>query len=160
MKITKHAVATIGYTLTDDEGTVIDTSEGGEPLSYLHGAGNLLPSLEQALEGKSGGDTLQVSIAPADGYGVREEALVQSVSREQFPEEVELAVGMQFQTTSELGPHTVTVMAIEGDEVTVDGNHPLAGYTLHFAVTVQDVRDATPEELDHGHVHGPGGHHH
>ncbi len=160
MQIAKDAVVTIDYTLTDEEGTVLDSSEGHEPLAYIHGVGNIIPGLERALEGRSAGDSLKVSVQPEDGYGERNDALTQVVPRERFELDDEIAVGMQFHTPTSGGMQVVTVVAVEGDEVTVDANHPLAGVTLNFDVTVAEVRPATPEELSHGHVHGPGGHDH
>lgn len=160
MQISKHKVATIDYTLTDKSSTVIDSSDGGEPLSYIHGIGNIIPGLEAALAGKNPGDTLKVSIPPADAYGERDPSLTQTVSRDRFESAEDIRVGMQFQAESEAGPMVVTVVDITDENVVVDGNHPLAGMTLNFDVKVLDVRDATEEELNHGHVHGPGGHHH
>lgn len=160
MKISKNAVASIEYTLTDDGGTVIDTSEGGEPLAYIHGIGNLIPGLEKELEGKGAGDAVKVHIAPEDGYGERDDQMVQSVSRDQMPQGVEIEVGMQLQAESEGGMHVVTVIAVEDDQVQLDANHPLAGVPLNFDVKIVEVRDATAEELEHGHVHGEGGHQH
>ncbi len=160
MKIAARTVAQFHYTLTDDAGTVIDSSRGSAPLTYLHGGGNIVPGLEKAMEGKARGDAFKVAVTPEEGYGQRVEALLQTAPREMFPADMEPAVGMQFQAESNMGPVMVTVMAIDGDTVTLDGNHALAGQTLHFEVEVTSVRDATVEELQHGHVHGDGGHHH
>lgn len=160
MQITQDAVVSIHYTLTDDKGETIDSSAGGDPLTYLQGHGNLIPGLENALDGKQAGDKLQVKVAPADGYGEYNKALVQSVPRRSFKGIKDVRVGMQFQVQGEGGPRAVTVTHIQGDMVTVDGNHALAGQNLNFAVEVTEVRAATEEELSHGHVHGPGGHHH
>lgn len=160
MQITQDAVVSIHYTLTDDKGETIDSSAGGEPLTYLQGHGNLIPGLENALDGKQAGDKLQVKIAPADGYGEYNKALVQSVPRRSFKGIKDVRVGMQFQVQGDGGPRAVTVTHIQGDMVAVDGNHALAGQNLNFAVEVTEVRAATDEELSHGHVHGPGGHHH
>lgn len=160
MQISGNKVVSIDYTLTDDQGTVIDSSEGRGPLAYLQGHGNIIPGLESALEGKSTGDALQVTVAPADGYGERDDSLTQAVPRNMFENADDIQIGMQFQTASEHGMHIVTVTAIDSDNVTVDANHPLAGQTLNFDVTVVEVRDATEEELAHGHVHGPDGHDH
>jgi len=157
MQITKNKVAAIDYTLTDDAGEVLDTSDGQEPLWYLHGVGGIIPGLERELEGKEAGDSLKVAVAPADAYGVRDDALEQEVSRDQFEGADELELGMQFQVDSEAGPMVVTVVQIDDDVVTIDGNHPLAGESLNFDVTVREVRDATDDELSHGHVHGSGG---
>lgn len=160
MQITKDAVALIHYTLTDDEGTTIDSSAGGEPLAYIHGNGNLIPGLERELEGKSEGDKLDVKIAPADGYGEFDKNLIQRVPRRALKGIGNLHVGMQLHAQSERGTRAVTVTQLVGDMVTLDGNHPLAGKNLNFKVEVMGVRAATEEELSHGHVHGPGGHHH
>ena len=160
MDITADRVVTIHYTLKDDSGTVLDSSAGGDPLAYIQGHGNLISGLEKALEGKTGGDRMAVSIAPADGYGIRDEALIQRVPRRALQGAGEIRKGMQFQARTEDGMRTFTVTGIIGDMVSLDGNHPLADKTLHFDVEVLDVREASSEELEHGHVHGPGGHHH
>ena len=161
MIIAANKVVRIDYTLTDDQSNVIDSSQGGEPLAYLHGARNIIPGLETALEGKKTGDQLNVRVAPADAYGERDDRLVQMVPREMFEDNTEITTGMQFHSADPEGNVTVvTVTNVSNDTVTVDANHPLAGVPLTFAVTVVDVRDATPEEVTHGHVHGPEGHHH
>ena len=160
MEITADRVVLIHYTLKDDKGAVIDSSAGGEPLAYIQGHGNLVAGLEKALEGKQGGNTLAVSIAPADGYGVRDEALIQRVPKRSLQGSGEIKKGMQFQARTDDGMRLFTVMAVVGDMVTLDGNHPLADQTLNFDVEVVSVREATSEELEHGHVHGAGGHHH
>lgn len=160
MQIAQDNVALIEYTLTNDEGDVIDSSVGGEPLAYLHGHHNIIPGLEKALAGKTVGDSLKVSIEPAEGYGEFNAEMVEVVPRNMFAGVDDIEVGMQFQAQTGQGMQVITVSAIEGDEVTIDGNHPLAGQTLHFDVTVKEVRAASAEELQHGHVHGVGGHHH
>jgi len=160
MKIAHEKVVSIHYTLTNGEGTVLDSSSGGHPLAYLHGFGNIIPGLENALEGKETGDKLSVTVEPEEGYGARDERLVQAVPRGAFKGVTELAPGMQFQAQGPQGTRLVVVTKVAEDVVTVDANHPLAGQTLHFEVEVSEVRDATSEELEHGHVHGPGGHHH
>lgn len=160
MKIADESVVTMHYTLKDDKGKTIDSSSGGEPLAYLQGAGNIIPGLEEALMGKVAGDKIQVTLPPEKGYGERDERLVQSIPKKQFQGAGEIKVGMQFQVNSQAGPMILTVVGVKGDEVVVDGNSPLAGQTLHFDVEITDVRAATSEELEHGHVHGPGGHHH
>jgi len=157
MQITKNAVVAIDYTLTSDEGEVLDTSEGHEPLVYLHGVGGIIPGLECELEGKQVGDQFQVTVAPAEGYGERDDTLEQEVARDQFEGDEDLALGMQFQVESEEGPTVVTVIEIDDDVVTIDGNHPMAGVNLNFDVTIREVRQATDDELSHGHVHGMGG---
>lgn len=160
MQIAANMVVSIDYTLTDNQGEVIDSSEGRGPLAYLHGQNNIIPGLERALEGKAQGDSLQVNVAPEDGYGERNDELTQEVPRQMFEGADEISVGMQFQTMTEHGPQVVTVTAIDEENITVDGNHPLAGEELNFDVTVVEIREATAEELDHGHVHGPEGHDH
>lgn len=160
MQAGDNKVVLIHYTLTSDTGEVLDTSDGREPLAYLHGFGNIIPGLENALAGKQAGDKLKVSIPPAEAYGVREDGLVQVVPRAAFGGAPDLEVGMQFQAQTPEGVRVVTIVDIEGDNITLDGNHPLAGETLHFAVEITQVREPTDEELAHGHVHGEGGHHH
>lgn len=160
MQIAKHKVVSINYTLKDESDTVIDSSEGGEPLAYIHGIGNIIPGLENALNGKSVGDKLSVTIAPDEAYGERDDDMVQTVPRNRFEPGVDIEAGMQFHTQSDHGMQVVTVTHVDQESVTVDANHPLAGITLHFDVEVMGVRDATADELSHGHVHGPGGHHH
>jgi FKBP-type peptidyl-prolyl cis-trans isomerase SlyD len=160
MQITSDAVVSIHYTLTNDSGETLDSSAGGEPLAYLHGRGNLIPGLENALAGKQAGDKLQVKVPPGEGYGEYDKALLQSVPRRSFKGVGNVQVGMQFQVQSPQGPRAVTVTRVAGDMVTVDGNHPLAGKNLTFDIEITDVRSAREEELAHGHVHGPGGHHH
>lgn len=160
MQITKHAVVTMDYTLTDDSGSVIDTSKGGDKFSFIHGVGGIIPGLESELEGKKAGESFKVSIAPEDAYGEKDEALKQAVPKDRFENADEIQTGMQFQTVTEAGPQIVTVVAVDDENVTVDTNHPLAGMTLNFEVDILDVRDATEEEISHGHVHGPEGHSH
>lgn len=160
MQIAKNKVVAIDYVLKDDKGQVLDSSEGREPLSYLHGAGTIIPGLERELDGKQTGDELEVAVAAKDAYGDRNEALIQDVPREQFDGVDDLEVGMKFRVDSTQGPMVITVTRIGDEVVTVDGNHPLAGLNLNFAVNVRDVREATEEELSHGHAHGPGGHAH
>ncbi len=160
MHIEKNRVVTLHYTLRDEQGTVLDTSNGRAPLTYLHGKGNIIPGLEQALAGKVAGEKLDVALPPEQGYGARDERLVQILPRSRLPEGTDVAPGMQLRADSPKGPRLVSVLKVERDFVTVDGNHPLAGRTLHFSVEVAEVRKATHEEVSHGHVHGPGGHHH
>ena len=160
MQIAKNTVALIEYELTDDAGEVIDTSKGGEPLAYLHGAGNLIPGLEKELEGKGAGDSFKARIVPEDAYGARQDEMIQDAPRAQFPEDADIQPGMQFQAQGPEGAMVVTVVAVEDETVKLDGNHPLAGVHLTFDVTIVEVREATPEELEHSHVHGPGGHEH
>src|SRR4051812_1510585 len=160
MQIANQSVVTIDYTLTDEEGEVLDTSQGQEPLVYIQGTESIIPGLEEALLGKSAGDSLKVTIAPAQGYGDRDEQLVQEVPRERFPASGEITVGMRFHAQGTGGSHVVTVVGVDDKNVTVDANHPLAGVTLSFDVKVLEVREATSDELKHGHVHGKGGHEH
>ncbi len=160
MKISQDKVVVMHYTLRNDAGVVLDSSAGGEPLAYLQGNGNIIPGLESALEGRTAGEKLSVSIQPADGYGVREEKLVQAVPRAAFKGVDQIAPGMQFHAQGPEGARLVTVTKVDKDTVTVDANHPLAGQTLHFEVEIAEVREASSEELEHGHVHGAGGHHH
>jgi len=161
MLVAQDKVVLIHYTLTDDAGAVIDTSSGGQPMAYIQGQGNIIPGLEKALEGKQKGDKLSVKVEPAEGYGVRDDNLLQDVPRRAFGSVASIQPGMQFHAQTSRG-HTrvVTVTNVQGDMVTVDGNHPLAGQHLNFDVEITEVRDPTAEELEHGHVHGPGGHHH
>lgn len=160
MQISPNKVVSIHYTLKNDAGDVLDTSSGREPLAYLHGSGNIIPGLEKALEGKSSGEKMNVSIAPEEGYGERHEGLIQDVPRDAFQGVEDIQPGMQFHAQGPSGPMVVTVKEVGDNTVKVDGNHPLAGETLHFDVEVTDVREATAEEQEHGHVHGAGGHDH
>jgi FKBP-type peptidyl-prolyl cis-trans isomerase SlyD len=160
VEISADRVVTIHYTLKDDAGEVLDSSAGGEPLAYIQGHGNLVPGLEKALEGKPDGHSLAVAVTPEEGYGRRDEALVQRVPKRSLSGAGDIKTGMQFQARTDDGMRLFTVKAVVGDMVTLDGNHPLADQTLHFDVRVVGVREATAEELEHGHVHGAGGHHH
>lgn len=154
MQIAENTVAAIDYTLTDDAGEVLDSSEGREPLAYLHGAGNLIPGLEQALEGSTEGDSMKVTVEPENGYGERSEDLIQNVPMEAFSGVDQVEAGMRFQATDDQGNvRVVTVTDVADEEVTVDANHPLAGQKLHFDVNVVEVRPASEEEVEHGHVH-------
>ncbi|NNG13871.1 MAG: peptidylprolyl isomerase [Gammaproteobacteria bacterium] len=160
MQIADQKVVTLNYTLRDDQDTVIDSSQDGS-FAYLHGASNIIPGLENALTGKSVNDELSVTVEPAEGYGERNPEMSQVVSIEMFDDADEIEVGRQFHAANPDGqPVVVTVTAVEDGKVTVDGNHPLAGVTLNFEVKVMDIRDASDEEVEHGHVHGPDGHHH
>jgi len=160
MQIADDMAVLIHYKVANADGEVLDTSEGDEPLAYIHGQGDIVPGLEQALLGKSVGDKVQVTVSPELGYGVREEGKVQTVPRDAFESDAQIEPGMRFQAESEDGDVIVTVTNVSNDEVTIDANHPLAGQTLSFDVEVVSVRPCTDEELAHGHIHGPGGHHH
>ena len=161
MQIAANKAVSIEYTLTNEAGEVIDSSVGGAPLAYLHGAANIIAGLEKALEGKQAGDELNVTVEPEEAYGEFRPELVAMLPRNMFEGVDELEVGMQFHASApDGGMQIVTIRALEGDEVTVDGNHPLAGQRLNFKVKVVAVREANAEELAHGHIHGEGGHHH
>lgn len=158
MQVEKDKVVTIDYILKDDEGNIIDRSEGGN-FSYLHGANNIIPGLENALIGKAAGDEVAVSLEPEQGYGNRNESLKQTVSREMFQSPEDIEIGRQFYAQSPEGQQLViTVTEIDDNDVTIDANHPLAGINLNFDVTIVNVRDATEEEISHSHVHGGGQH--
>ncbi len=157
MQIANDSVVSIDYELKNDAGEVLDASAEGSPLVYLHGHRNLISGLEQVLEGKATGDSLKVRIAPADAYGEVNESLRQRVPKDRFQGVEQLEVGMQFQASTDKGPISVRIVAVEEELVTVDGNHPLAGEHLNFNVTVCDVRAAEESEIAHGHVHGKGG---
>jgi len=153
MQIGENKVVTIHYTLTNVNGDVLDSSVGEEPLAYLHGAGNIVAGLEDALTGKAVGEKLDVTVAPEDGYGEKHDEMVQKVPVENFEGVDNVEVGMQFMAQVPWGEQPVEVIKVEEDGITLDGNHPLAGETLQFAVEVVAVRDATEEEVEHGHVH-------
>ena len=155
--IGNNLVVSMHYKLTDDKGNVLDSSEGSDPLAYLHGAGNIIPGLENALTGKSAGDSFEVAVAPEEGYGQRDDSMKQTVSIEMFESPDQVVIGQQFHAQSPEG-HTImiTVTNIDGDQVTIDGNHPLAGKHLNFTGKVVDIRDATEQEMEHGHVHTHG----
>jgi len=160
MQISKNTVVTLNYTLKNDQGETLDESQDGSFL-YMHGVGGIIPGLENQLEGKTAGDTLTAHIEPADGYGERDDSMVQVVPRDMFEAGHPIEEGIQFHAESPEGDMlTVTVTKIDGDDVTVDGNHPLAGVALNFDINIVDIREASKEEIEHGHVHGPDGHHH
>lgn len=160
MEVADQHVVRIHYTLTDDTGDVLDSSSGGEPLTYLHGSGNIIPGLERELSGKRAGDTLQVRVDPADGYGEHREELVQAVPMSAFQGIENIEPGMRFEASGPEGSQVVMVTEVSDDAVTVDANHALAGEVLNFDVEIVDVRTAEPEEIEHGHAHGDGGHEH
>lgn len=158
--IANNHVVEFNYTLKDDEGNILDQSQG-EPLAYLHGHQNIIPGLESQLLGKKVGDKFTASVEPADAYGEFDDAAVQEVPRENFQGVDNIEPGMQFQSQTEDGHMMlVTVRDVQDDMVIVDANHPLAGKKLHFDVEVTGIREASPEELQHGHAHGAHGHHH
>ena len=160
MNITKDKVVSMHYTVKNNEGALIDTSVGKEPLLYMQGHKNIIPGLESEMEGKTVGDKVEATIEPTNAYGEVIEELIQDVPRSAFEGVDKLEVGMNFQAQSEQGPVNVVITNVSDETVTVDGNHPLAGQTLNFNVEVVEVRDATEEELSHGHAHGAGGHQH
>ncbi|HPE62145.1 MAG TPA: peptidylprolyl isomerase [Thiolinea sp.] len=161
MQIQDNTVVSLQYTLTNDQGDVLDSTEDG-PFDYLHGASSIIAGLEQALIGRRADDTFTVDIPPEQAYGVRDERLTQQVSRSMFAgvDDAALIPGAQFQAQTNAGTEVITVQSVDDQSVTIDANHPLAGQTLHFDVKVLAVRPATAEEIDHGHVHAPGQHHH
>jgi len=159
MQITNNTAVSIHYTLTTDTGEEIDSTIGGEPLVYLHGRGNIITGLEKALDNKTVGEKFNVRIEPAEAYGEFSEDKIQVVSREMFDGIDNIEVGMQFHAAVNSGSDIITVTKIEGDNITIDGNHPLAGQALTFVIDVVGVRLATKEEISHGHIHGAGCHH-
>ncbi len=160
MQVADKLVVSFAYKLTDLDGELIDESPEGEPLPYLHGFGNIIPGLEREMAGKKVGDSFQVQVEPAEGYGEREEELVQVYNRSLFHGVENIEVGMQFQMQTDEGIQVAYVSHVVGDDITLDLNHPLAGVTLKFDVKIVDIRDASSEELEHGHVHNPNDHHH
>ena len=158
--IEENKVVTLQYNVQDSDGILIDSSEANDPLVYLHGGHNIISGLESALLGKASGDEFDVVIEPLDAYGEHDEALVQVVPKSAFEGVEQIEPGMVFTADTPNGPMQLTVTAMDGDDVTIDPNHPLAGKTLHFTGSITEVRDATEEELEHGHVHGAGGHQH
>ena len=160
MKISKGKVVSIHYALNDAAGEVLESSEGEAPLEYLHGHGNIIAGLEKVLHGKAAGEKLKAVIPPEDGYGVRDEAMVKRLPLSSFQNQDEVQVGAQFQADTSQGPRLATVTEMDDENVTIDLNHPLADQTLSFDIEVVDVREATEEELSHGHAHGPEGHAH
>jgi FKBP-type peptidyl-prolyl cis-trans isomerase SlyD len=158
--IQKNHVVSIDYTLKNDEGNVLDTSSGGSPLTYLHGAGALIPGMENALEGKTEGDDFTISIAPAEAYGNHDQNLLHKIDRKELAHLPDLELGMELEVMADNDPLVMTIVELSDDLVVLDGNHPLAGQTLNFDIQVRNVREASADEISHGHVHGPGGHHH
>lgn len=157
MQVATNKAVTIHYTLTNQTGDVVDSSRDGDPLAYIHGVGALVPGLEKELEGKTAGDSIAVTVQPDDGYGQKTPELIQSVPKEAFAFDGEIEVGMRFEAETDHGIELVEVIEVDEESVTIDANHPLAGETLNFDVNVVDVRNATDEELEHGHIHAEGG---
>jgi FKBP-type peptidyl-prolyl cis-trans isomerase SlyD len=153
MTVTRNRVVSIEYTLTGTDGAVIDTSRGDEPISYVHGAGTLVDALEAAMEGKGPSDKVSLTLPPERAYGIRDDSIVFTVPRSQFGAGDDPEIGMQVVLQGDGDGQVVTIVAMNEDEVTVDGNHPLAGLTLTFDVEILDVREATEEEIEHGHAH-------
>lgn len=161
MAIEVNKVVTMNFTLADDEGNILDSTEQGGPFSYLTGKNNILPKLEEAVSTMIIGTKKQIKLDAENAYGKYNEQVVQIVGKENFPQDFVLEVGMEYMASNPDGVQMpFTIINVDGDEVTIDFNHPLAGKNLNFDVELLDVRNATPEELAHGHVHGPGGHHH
>ncbi len=159
MQITKNSVVSFHYTLQDADGTTLDSSEGREAFAYIHGGGMIVPGLEEQLEGKKAGEAVKAVVTPEKGYGTVDPQLMHKVPEDRFGGQ-KLEPGMQFQAGEDADMGVFTVIGVENGEVMLNGNHPLAGVTLHFDVKIADVREATAEELEHGHVHGAGGHQH
>jgi len=157
MKISTNKVVVLHYAVSDSEDTLIDSSYDHNPLSIIHGTGYLIPGLEDALTDHVADDKFEVEVPADQAYGQRHDDYVQTVPKEMFASIEDLAVGAQLRATTDDGEQTVIVIDMTEDEITVDGNHPLAGMDLKFDVEVLEVRDATEEELAHGHVHGEGG---
>ena len=157
MKITQHSAVTIHYRLSDQEGRLLEDSFDSEPMLYLHGTENLIPGLEAALDGKTEGEKLDVTISAEEAYGPYHDGLRQAVPLEAFGDIEDIVPGMRFIAETEMGQRPVQVMEVKDDVVIVDGNHPLAGQSLNFSVEIVDVREASAEEIAHGHVHAQGG---
>ncbi|WP_300428925.1 peptidylprolyl isomerase [Candidatus Thioglobus sp.] len=154
MTVKKDAVVEMHYTLKNDAGEVIDSSQGNDPMPFIQGHGNIIPGLEKALEGLKVGETCDVSVSPEDGYGVHHEEGIQEIPKESLQGIENLEIGMELQSQDEQGnPFIVRVQEIKDDVVIINANHPLAGQTLHFNVSIEKVREATADELEHGHVH-------
>lgn len=159
MNISQNKVASLSYTLKNDDGEILDKADENTPFLYMHGAGGIIKGLESALEDKAVEDSFSVIIAPEDAYGERDDKLIEAVPRKMFegiPDE-NMVAGAQFHAQTAQGTQVITVASVEGDTVNIDANHPLAGQTLHFDVAILDIRDATEEEIAHGHPHAPGG---
>jgi FKBP-type peptidyl-prolyl cis-trans isomerase SlyD len=159
MQIANNTAVSIHYILTNDAGEEIDSTSGGEPLVYIHGRGNIISGLEKALHDKKVGDKFSVRIEAEDAYGEFSDDMIQVVSKEMFDGIDNVEVGMQFHAAVNSGSGIITVINVEGNDITIDGNHPLAGQALSFAIEIVGVRPATKEETSHGHIHGPGCNH-
>jgi FKBP-type peptidyl-prolyl cis-trans isomerase SlyD len=157
MKIENQKVVSFHYTLTSHEGETLESSREGEPLAYLHGAHNIIPGLEKAMEGRAAGDCFEVTVEPTEAYGERDEGKIHRIPAKHFGNTARLKPGQAVVLQTQQGPLQVTVVKVGRFNIDVDANHPLAGQTLTFDVEVTDVRDATEGEASHGHVHGPGG---
>lgn len=157
--VTKNKIISMGYLLKNAEGQELDRADSNKPFSYLHGAQQIVPGLEKALEGMKIGEKKDITVPPEEGYGVENPDLRMVLDRSKFPPEMNLSIGMQFSADMGESQRVFTIKNIEGDQVMVDGNHPLAGQTLHFSVDIISIRDATTEEISHGHSHDGGGHH-
>jgi len=160
MKIEDDKVVAIHYTLKDNSGNTLDSSKGKEPLYYLHGYGQLVPGLEDELEGKALNENFSVRVLAEDGYGKYNDELVYNLDRSKFPDPSNVDVGMTFVSKTKEGNFNLNVVEVDGDKITLDANHPLAGKELNFDVEVVEIRNATKQEIEHEHVHGPQGHQH
>ena len=160
VQVDKNTVPTIEYAVSFANGELLESSKGDEPLDYLHGSGNLVPGLEAALEGKTVGDQVKTAVPPELAYGERDDSLRRTVARSELDSLGTVEEGMRFEAETANGTEVLNVISVDGDQVVVDANHPLAGETLHFEVEIVGLRAATEEEITHGHVHAPGGHHH
>ena len=159
MKVSLNKVVAIHYKLTNNEGTVLDSSDGRGPLNFIYGLGHLIPGMEEGLDGKEVGSKFQLKVSPEKGYGNYQNEMVQQVPVSAFAGQ-EIKVGMQFEAGTDEQRFLVNIKSIEAETVTVDGNHPLAGVQLNFDIEVIEIREATDDEITHGHVHGPEGHNH
>lgn len=159
MKVSLNKVVAIHYKLTNNEGTVLDSSDGRGPLNFIHGLGHLIPGMEEGLDGKEVGSKFQLKVSPEKGYGNYQNEMMQQVPVSAFAGQ-EIKVGMQFEAGTDEQRFLVNIKSIEAETVTVDGNHPLAGVELNFDIEVIEIREATDDEIAHGHVHGPEGHNH
>lgn len=154
MLVSKDKVVTFHFTLRNGNGEIIDSSAGHDPLPYIQGSGQLIAGLEKEMEGKSVGDAFEVHLTSAEAYGERREDLKDVIPRDAFGEVEALEIGMQFYADGPEGPVVLTITDMDGDNISVDANHPLAGENLHFSIEITEIREASSEELAHGHVHG------